>query len=165
MKRLLLARHAKSDWNDPDLSDRERPLNGRGERNAPDMGRRLLRLGARPRRIVSSSAVRALSTARLLARELGLRPQCLEVLDILYAASPGIILQVTQSLPPEEDEVLLVGHNPECTACANLLGALTIANVPTCGVVALEFPVARWTEVGPGGGRLLFFEYPKKKPG
>ncbi len=164
MKRLLLARHAKSDWNDPRLTDRERPLNARGEKNAPDMGRRLQRLGVRPGCIVCSSAVRALATARLLARELGVTPLKLVVLDELYAASPGSMLQLIQSLDAGDDEVLLVGHNPESTACANLLlGRQVIDNVPTCGVVALEFAVGHWVDVAPGGGRLLFFEYPKKK--
>ncbi len=166
LKRLLLARHAKSDWNDPRLTDRERPLNGRGEKNAPEMGRRLLRLGVHPGRIICSSAVRALATARLLAHELGVAPRDLTVLDELYAASPGSVLQLIHGLDADDAEVMLVGHNPECTACANLLlGRLAIDNVPTCGVVALEFPVSRWADVAPGGGRLLFFDYPKKPKG
>ncbi|MDH3511983.1 MAG: histidine phosphatase family protein [Gammaproteobacteria bacterium] len=70
-KRLTLLRHAKSSWNNPSLDDRDRPLNKRGERDAPMMGQRLLKKSTRPSLILTSPAKRARQTARLIAREIG----------------------------------------------------------------------------------------------
>ena len=71
MKSLTIVRHAKSSWKNRGLSDRERPLNKRGERDAPIMGRRVATAGIRPSQIISSPAVRAWTTARVFAKELG----------------------------------------------------------------------------------------------
>ncbi|MDH3806604.1 MAG: histidine phosphatase family protein, partial [Gammaproteobacteria bacterium] len=65
MKTLTLVRHAKSSWKDSGLSDRERPLNKRGERDAPVMGKRAAAAGLRPSQIISSPAVRAWTTAKI----------------------------------------------------------------------------------------------------
>ena len=74
-KQLLLVRHAKSDWDNPKLSDFDRPLNSRGEKNAPEMAKRLLKKGLIPQQIVSSPAVRAITTARYFKKSLGLKNQ------------------------------------------------------------------------------------------
>ena len=71
MRSLTIVRHAKSSWKDRGLSDRERPLNKRGERDAPIMAKRVAETGIRPSQIISSPAVRAWTTAKIFARELG----------------------------------------------------------------------------------------------
>ena len=94
MKRLILVRHAKSSWKDTSLADRDRPLNNRGNRDAPEMGRRIAAAGIRPSLIVSSPAVRAWTTAKVIAKELGYPREFLQRDDALYLASVDEILDV-----------------------------------------------------------------------
>ncbi|MBM9535484.1 SixA phosphatase family protein [Desulfobulbus alkaliphilus] len=161
-KQLLICRHAKSSWRDASLSDIQRPLNKRGERDAPEMGRRLARRGIRPDLIMTSPAVRAKITAEHYAAQLGYPLPRLRVHADQYAAAPATLLNLVQTLDPGLVTVLMVGHNPESTILANMLGNLGIANIPTSGIVALEFPVVSWGEITEGTGFLHFFDYPKK---
>ena len=163
-KQLFLCRHAKSSWDDASLSDVERPLNKRGRRDAPEMGRRLAERGLLPDLILASHATRAWTTAEAYADRLGYPPDRIQVDPGLYTATAASLLALVRSLEPRLGRVLLVGHNPECTAFANLLGELDIANVPTGGIVGLEFHTRAWQEVRPGAGQLLFFDFPKNAP-
>ena len=165
MKHLLICRHAKSSWRDTTLSDRERPLNERGERDAPEMGQRLVRRGMHPDLIITSSAVRARATAEHLALQLAYPLVQVQVVDPLYAASVPSLLALLRDMEHSITTLCMVGHNPESTAFANMLGRLDIANIPTCGIVALEFPVTSWAEIEPGLGKLLFFDFPKNTGG
>jgi phosphohistidine phosphatase len=161
IRRLLICRHAKSSWQDGDVSDFARTLNKRGERDAPEMGRRLVQRGIQPDLILTSPATRAQSTAMHYAAQLGCAPDVLQLNPAQYAASPSALLAVVQGLPPQMRTVLLVGHNPESTVLANALGGLAIDNIPTCGVVALEFVLDSWRDLKTGKGALLFFDFPK----
>ena len=163
MKHLLLCRHAKSCWKDGTLADRERPLNKRGKQNAPEMGRRLCQRGAVPDLIVSSPARRALHTAKLLARECGIPAKNILLMDEMYDSYPAKLLQLIQRLDNRYVTVLMVGHNPELTILANILADLGIENVPTGGIVALDFACATWGEVAEESGSLAFFDYPRKE--
>ncbi len=160
-KQLLLCRHAKSSWNEAVLSDIERPLNKRGKRDAPEMGRRLAHRGIRPDLILTSTAVRARTTATCLAAELGYAQEQLQVRTDLYAATVPSLLALLQEQEPQYPTIMLVGHNPECTSLANFLGGLHIENIPTCGIVALEFTLTAWQDLAAGKGTLLFFDVPK----
>lgn len=162
MKRLILCRHAKSSWKDITLEDIDRPLNKRGKNDAPEMGRRLAKSGIKPDAIVSSPAKRARKTARQLARMLGFKKKNVIILDKIYAASVEELLDIIRRFDDAADLVILVGHNPETTILANILGGLDIDNVPTCGVVALDFAVDSWQDIGKTEGSLVFFDYPKK---
>lgn len=165
MKRLLLCRHAKSSWKDGTLQDFDRPLNKRGRANAPEMGRRLAERGEQPDLVLSSPARRALDTATLLAGELGIgRKEILVVAD-LYDSYPAKLLQVIHDLDNGCDRVLLVGHNPEITILANLLAPLDLENIPTGGIVALDFDVARWDALAEQGGVLAFSDCPREGGG
>jgi phosphohistidine phosphatase len=163
MKRLILVRHAKSSWANPGQEDIDRPLNERGERNAPEMGRRLRERGELPARVVSSPARRALATARLMAVELGIARGDIVIEDALYEASVATWIKVITALPAGLDAVLMVGHNPTLTELANLLCRdVRIDNVPTCGVLRLDYEMRDWT-VFPGIPPVAwFFDYPKR---
>lgn len=163
MKHLLLCRHAKSSWKDGTLTDFDRPLNKRGRQNAPEMGRKLRRRGVQPDLVVTSPALRALDTAKLLGRECGFPPKNILVLDSLYDSYPAKILQLIQGFDNGLDTVLIVGHNPEITILVNILGVLDIENVPTGGIVALDFAVDSWGDVDEEGAALNFFDYPRKE--
>jgi len=162
MKRLFLCRHAKSSWKDLSLHDIDRPLNKRGKRNAPMMGKRLSGYGTVFDSILSSPARRALKTARKLAKKTGFSRKDISVVDDMYGASPGRLLELIQGIADTCSTAALVGHNPETTTLANMLGRLDIYNVPTCGIVALDFNVASWKDVREGRGSLVFFDYPRK---
>ena len=123
-RRLLICRHAKSSWQDATQSDIERPLNKRGERDAPEMGRRLVRFGIQPDLLLTSPAVRARTTAEQYAQHLGYPPQRMQVHPCLYAATVPVLLALLQKIEEQFNTVMLVGHNPECTALANCLGGL-----------------------------------------
>jgi phosphohistidine phosphatase len=160
-KQLIICRHAKSSWQDALLSDFERPLNKRGERDAPVMGRRLAERGIRPDLIMTSKAARALATASYYAVQLGYPMEQLLGTPEQYAATVPQLIRMVQGVDPKVTTLMLVGHNPESTGLANALGDLTIDNIPTCGIVALAFSLNSWLEVAPGLGTLLFFDSPK----
>lgn len=162
MKRLLLCRHAKSSWKDITLEDIDRPLNKRGKRDAPEMGRRLAAGGIKPDMIISSPARRACKTARQLAKLTGFGKKNVILLREVYAASANELLAIVREFDDAASVVFVVGHNPETTVLANMLGDLDIDNVPTCGVVALDFAVDSWQQIGETKGTLVFFDYPRK---
>jgi phosphohistidine phosphatase len=161
MKRLILLRHAKSAWNHPELSDFDRPLNKRGEQNAPTMGERLRKRGVQPQCIISSPAKRARETTRLLAGQLANPETTVIFADDIYAADPPALLATIRNFPRELECVMLVGHNPGLTDLANLLGPARFENLPTCAAVGLELRIDRWAKIAPATGTLWFYDYPK----
>ncbi len=164
MKSLFLCRHAKSSWSDITLADIDRPLNKRGKQDAPLMGARLSMLGVKPDAVVSSPARRAYKTARHLAGPLGFSRKMVLVIDEIYEASPDILLAIIRAFDNRVEQVVMIGHNSEITVLANELGGLGIDNIPTCGVVALDFAVRSWRDVMKRQGVQAFFEYPRKVP-
>jgi phosphohistidine phosphatase len=162
LKRLTLLRHAKSSWRDQGLPDSERPLSSRGERDAPAMGLRLKAHKARPSLILTSHAKRAKSTAKIIARVLGYPDEFLQVERSLYLAGPEQILAVVAAQDDRFEDVMVVGHNPGMTELANrLLPDLSLDNLPTSGVVAIDSDAERWREIGTAARRLAFYDYPK----
>ncbi|GIL23680.1 MAG: phosphohistidine phosphatase SixA [Bacteroidota bacterium] len=167
MKKLYLIRHAKSSWDHPDLRDFDRPLNKRGLKDAPRMGKRLKEKHITPDVMLSSPAERALATCQAIARVLAFDNAKIKTDQKLYHASEDGILNVIRNLkdsPRDSEEVvLLFGHNPGLTEFANMLLNQTIDNIPTCGVVGAELPVERWQDVTFGCGKMLFFDFPRSK--
>jgi phosphohistidine phosphatase len=160
MKRLLLLRHGKSDWDTEYGRDHERPLAERGEHAARLMGRFLTAVGAAPGLIVSSSAVRAASTARL-AHEAGGWSCDLRIEPALYDAGPLSVVEVVRAVEDDVDSLLLTGHEPTFSGVAGgLIGSADI-RFPTAGLFCAEFPVQRWEAVEMGRGMLLWFVTPK----
>ncbi len=166
MKRLLLIRHAKSSWDDPMLPDFDRPLNKRGQRDAPRMARRLKEKDIHPDRLVTSPAVRALATCHAMADVLRFEAQRIHYEPKLYHADEHQLLAVVRALPdlPDQDEVvLLFGHNPGLTDFANRLFSIDLVNIPTAGIVAGEVRVRAWRDTDWGDGRFGWFDFPKSK--
>jgi len=161
MKQLILIRHAKSSWKRPELPDRERPLNKRGNRDAPEMGRRLARKKVRPDLVITSPARRARATARKITRELEYAAEA-SIDERLFGATAEELLDVVRCIDEGAQHAMLFGHNPEITEFAEELTRERLDNVPTCGVVRIELDIARWNEVEMGSGRLVEFDYPKR---
>ena len=163
MKTLYLLRHAKSSWDDASLDDYHRPLNHRGEKDAPRMGKRLRREGILPNLICSSSAVRAITTARLVGAEMGYPVEAIQQDKKLYHAGPEEILSFLRTLPPTIDSAMLVGHNPGFTEFANELMDEELDNIPTAGVIGARLSIDSWKEAKWGCGKIFLYEYPKKE--
>ncbi|MEN8213642.1 MAG: histidine phosphatase family protein [Pseudomonadota bacterium] len=162
MKTLALVRHAKSSWDHPGLADFERPLNKRGRRDAPRMGSRLAEHYIRPDLIVSSPAVRALTTAEVIASHIGYQPS--EIINDrrVYHASSSELLAVIREFDARHQTVMLVGHNPGLTDLVEQLAYAGITNIPTCGIVMLGFSANHWPEATAENCELQTYDYPKK---
>ena len=161
MKILTLVRHAKSSWEDSKISDRERPLNKRGEHDAPMMGKRVVAAGIRPSLILSSPAVRAWTTAKIIAQEIGYPREFLQRENSLYLASLDNIIDVLIAQDAEFNSVMIVGHNPGLTIFANYLSPGLTDNLPTAGVVSVGFEQDDWDLHAAPKTELLTYDYPK----
>ena len=147
MKTLFLVRHAKSSKDDPKLPDKERPLNDRGMHDAPTMGQRLRKRDVKVDLVVSSPARRALTTAEVIAKELGYKAKDIVVEERLYESSPDELLDVIREFGEKPKRLMLFGHNPEFTELARRLSS-EINDMPTCAVAEFEFDIKSWSEVG-----------------
>jgi phosphohistidine phosphatase len=161
MKTLFVIRHAKSSWDDPALPDKDRPLDDRGKRDAPKMGKRLAKRDVNPDLILSSPAMRALTTAQIIARKLDYKLQDIVVDDRLYAGEMDDLLNVIQQLDDKLERVMLVGHNPELTELAYRLSS-GITHMPTCAVAELTFDAKSWSNIGKAKLAKVALDYPKK---
>lgn len=160
MKALTLIRHAKSSWDDVSTSDHERPLNARGERAAPLMGAVLARRGFSPDAILSSTAVRARTTAKIIAGLIGATK--IEQRAEIYHASVSALMKVVRDLDEGFSSALLFGHNPGFEDFANrLIPERPIAHLPTCGVILMRLKIDHWGEIDEDCGELIEFLYPK----
>jgi len=160
MKRLVLIRHAKSSWENLQQRDFERPLNKRGEHDAPLMGEELKRRGIHLDHMLASPATRAITTARSIAKATGFENKRIEEVPGIYEASPDTLLQLIRNLDKHVKTVALVGHNPGLTMLANRLGDRFIDNIPTCGVVILDV-AHEWSATGIAELPVRDFIYPK----
>lgn len=165
MKTLYVIRHAKSSWDQPGLSDFDRPLNERGKRDAPRMGKRLKEKSIIPHLMLSSPAKRALSTCKRIAETLDYPKDKIKTERDLYHADDDQILNVLRRINDKHDVVFMFGHNPGLTDFVNATSDRDnyIDNVPTCGIVAFTFDVDSWQRISFGKGRFLFFDFPKSK--
>lgn len=162
LRRLTLVRHAKSDWSLPGQEDWDRVLNKRGQQDAPEMARRLRSRKLKPDLILASPAVRALTTASIMARELKVPGEHIAQDDRLYLAEPAQILEVVRELGGQAGHVMVFGHNPGITDCANRLSAGDqIDNMPTCAVFSALFAIDDWSALDWGRGQEAEFDYPR----
>ena len=162
MKNLFLTRHAKSSWGNPGLADIDRPLNERGKKAAPFMGKLIVDKGEKPDLLISSPANRALSTAKAFGGAMGLVENDIIIDRTIYGAGAQQLLELVQDQDDLYKSIMLFGHNPTFTSFVNLLTGNNIMNVVTCGVIRIDFEFSSWTDIEFGSGRLAYYEYPKK---
>ena len=164
MKNLYLLRHAKSSWDDKYLTDMERPLNGRGRRDAPRMG---AALGARlaPMTFHVSPAERVQQTFNALQQSwAGLEPQHGVTIRTLYTFDYRPLLGWIAEQADSLEHLALVGHNPAFTELINfLVGPGTLDNLPTAGWAELSIRIEKWSQVcnAKGKGELVYHLFPK----
>jgi phosphohistidine phosphatase len=152
-RRLILLRHAKSDW--PDVPDHDRPLAKRGRRDAPRVGQWLRDHGYLPDTVICSTARRTRQTWDLVAPELNGSPN-VQFEPRAYAASPQTLLYLCRELPSPCRAALLIGHNPGIEELAGALAAQGAAGLrfPTAAAAVFGFP-GEWPALAPGHARLL----------
>ncbi len=144
MKTLFLLRHAKSSWDDPQLSDYERPLNDRGRRTAPFMGKLMQEKGLAPDVIFSSTAKRAWQTAELLKQAAEFKSEI--VFDErIYEASPGSLQQVVSEIDGH-NSAMLVGHNPGIESFIRFLTG-DVEPMPTAALAVIDLSIDGWNEI------------------
>lgn len=163
MKTLYLIRHAKSSWAIDGIEDRDRPLKGRGIRDAHLVSQYLRdeTISADYFSIYSSPATRALHTALIFAKNLGVPASKVAIDDDLYHSSAYEILEVVKKTPDVCDAAMYFVHNPGITDFVNEMTNASVRNVPTTGVICVRFDCLHWSEVCPGA-ELIQFEYPKR---
>jgi phosphohistidine phosphatase len=145
MKTLLILRHAKSSWKQPDQADQERPLNKRGKKEAPKVGDYLKANDLIPDLILSSPARRAHDTAQAVAEACGFDGQ-IDLYQDLYLSDPACYLDVLHCLPDDARRILVVGHNPDVE---ELLTLLTDVSEPmtTAALAVVGLPISSWQEL------------------
>ncbi len=170
MKYLTLIRHAKSSWDDASLDDHDRPLNDRGLRLAPIVGRFLAKtyLGANgtpallptPDRLITSTALRAKHTAEIIATELKCAAPVTD--RRLYLAEPKSLLKSVREFDDQWRHVMIFGHNPGISEfAARLLKRHDIEEMPTCAVALIELPSDKWSAADWDEARLIGYITPK----
>ena len=161
MKTLYLVRHAKSSWKFPELDDFDRPLNKRGKRDAPKMGKFLKERDVQPDVFLSSPAARASKTAKIIAESLVYPKNKIIYDEKIYEATTIGLSNIVSDIDDKFKKVILVGHNPSMTYFANMLANIRIDNIPTCGIVCVNLNISLWKEISEHCGTLNFFEFPK----
>ena len=162
MKTITIFRHAKSSFKDAGLSDHERPLNKRGQRDAPIMAERIQKAGIRPSLILSSPAVRAWTTAKEMARQIAYPVEFLQRDELLYHAGVQRIIEVLSRQDVGFNSIMIVGHNPGLTEFANYLVPGLTHNIPTSGVVSVQIETEDWNLEAVTSAELVLYDYPKK---
>lgn len=160
MKKLVIIRHAKSDWEDTTLDDYDRPLNKRGLDDAPFIGKFLHEKGLAPDLILSSPATRAVQTAEFIAKEVAYE-KIICPNQYIYEAFVNTLQDIVSFIHDDNETVFLVGHNPGVSALAYMLCGLK-ESVPTCATVEIDFDCNSWMDVSKENSTLISYDYPKK---
>lgn len=162
MKTLILLRHAKSDWSEPDKNDFDRPLNERGAKDAPIMGKAVRNLEVPPQIIYTSDALRAKMTAEAISSASGVNTP-IELKNEFYNADAAEMLTLIKNIPENFDTVLLIGHNPTFEELTSLLisGGQAILRFPTAALAVLKSEITGWKDAAPGMFSLELFMNPK----
>ncbi|MBX3045319.1 MAG: histidine phosphatase family protein [Candidatus Kapabacteria bacterium] len=162
MKTIIFVRHAKSSWDNQEWTDFDRPLNKRGFHDAPKMADIFSnKIGLKPV-IYSSTAKRAITTAEYFADALQIDKNDINMEEAIYHQGMKFINKTIKHLDNNIIAAMFFGHNPDITSLATFFTGNYFENVPTCGIICIDFEVNSWEEVLNHNGNLRFFDYPKK---
>ncbi len=162
MKRLYILRHAKSDWSDSDLDDFDRGLKKRGKNDIKLISLWLKKHNVKPDFVISSPAKRAKKTLEVLRDILNIKNEIIKFDPNIYEANVKYLVDMLSKLDNRKKEVFLIGHNPSLNDLVEFFSDTIITNIPTSGVIAIEFDIKNWNEIKRKKGNIIFFEYPKK---
>ncbi len=158
MKKLILVRHGKSSWEE-DLPDDERPLKKRAYKDAALVLNAFSGFHRKPLKLWSSYATRALTTAEIFKERLEVDDSNFLVKDELYTFDSKELLKIIQTCDDRVETLMVFGHNPAITGVVNQLGDQHFSNVPTTGLIVIEFDVEKWQEIEKG--KTLLHLFPK----
>lgn len=162
MKTLYIVRHAKSSWNTIDIPDEQRPLMEKGKKRTKKVIDYLHENHIKVDYIISSHAVRAHETARILAHGLKYPVENIKIDTHIYYADGDSILNQFYDLPDSYNSVMIVGHNPSLTDFVNLFLKTPIENLPTSGIVSFSFETDHWDKVPVANRKTNFILFPKE---
>ena len=151
---ITLIRHAKSSWNNPSLSDFERPLNKRGIHDAPRVGAALQQAGVSFDRVLCSDAKRARQTLSLLGPEIEIDEAIIDYRHDMYGASADHLFSCITEQSDSIYDIALIGHNPGMESLANSLAEGPVGSMQTCCVVHMEFESDKWTGISRAAGKI-----------
>ena len=154
MKTLVLVRHGKSSW-EYDVGDRDRPLKNRGINDANLVSNAFKKANFSPDKVFSSPANRAFSTCQIFMTNLMLDDGHLEVVEDLYDFGGSSVMNYLEQLPNSLEKVMIFGHNHAFTSIANRYGTEYITNLPTSGLVMIDFDIDSWSEINKGRTRMI----------
>ncbi|NOX85274.1 MAG: histidine phosphatase family protein [Chlorobi bacterium] len=161
MKTVYIVRHAKSSWEDMTLSDHDRPLLPVGVKRTKKIAEFLKNKKIHPEVMLSSSAVRALETAKIIARETGFPVEKIKIEERLYHASEETILEELSALPDKIESAMVFGHNPTLTWFVSRYIKTGIDNLPTSGVVGIQYKTDRWENVANARSKVRLIIFPR----
>jgi len=159
-KQLILIRHGNAKYANYGIPDFDRTLDATGISEAQEMAFRLKNRHLVPELLISSPAIRAISTARIFAGIWNKEPEEILSKDVIYESSTSSLLRVVNGLQDEVESVALFGHNPELSAFAGYLTGDDSYSMVTCAVVIINFEAERWELLSSGLGTMLLFDYP-----
>lgn len=163
MKTLLLVRHAKSSWSDADISDINRPLKRSGVKDAIEVSKKLKTLKCSPDILITSPAVRAITTALIFARTLKYQYNRIVINEMVYDFSKDALLPLLRNIDDKYNVIMLVGHDPAFTNLLNDLTGKILDKIPTSSVAKIRFSVKHWNKIIHKSGKLVFIKSPKKE--
>jgi len=161
MKNLYIVRHGKSTWDLEGISDIDRPLKERGINDGYVMAKKLLSQNRIPEIIMSSPAARALHSATIFARTFIYPYSKMVINEALYLTGTGSTLVIIQQTDDDVPSLMIFGHNPTFTDLANYFVHNEIDNIPTTGIVGLQFETISWKDIKSLGPKDWFFDFPK----
>jgi len=162
MKTIYIVRHAKSSWNTIEIPDEQRPLMEKGKKRTKKVIDYLHDNHIKVDYIISSHAVRAHETAKILAHALKYPIDNIKIDSQVYYANGDAILNQFYDLPDRFNSVMIVGHNPALTDFVNLFLKTPIENLPTSGIVSFSFETDHWDKVPVAGRKTNFILFPKE---
>ncbi|WP_339757284.1 histidine phosphatase family protein [uncultured Winogradskyella sp.] len=154
MRTIVLVRHGKSSW-EYDVTDRERPLKIRGKHDAKLVVNQFIKQNKTPKHIFSSPAKRALSTCKIFAKSLNFPEKSIEIVEDLYDFGGESVINFVKNLSDEYDEIMIFGHNHAFTSISNIFGSIFIDNLPTSGLVKINFDTNNWADIKQGQTELI----------
>lgn len=159
-KQVILVRHGNAKSGAYGVDDFDRALDSKGVEEAQEMAFRLKNRKLIPKVIISSPAIRAISTARIFAGIWDKQPESILLENAIYESNIPRLLKIVNNLAESEQSLVLFGHNPEISAFADYLTDEDLYSLPTCGVAIINFEVDRWEMITKGTGTMLLFDFP-----
>ncbi len=161
MKTLLILRHAKSSWDNLQMSDFERPLNARGLEAAPFIGKIIYDKKLQPDLVLSSPAKRAKQTAILIKQSAQISAN-IKYEQKIYEASPLILVEIISEIDDNFALILLVGHNPGLESLVRILAG-QLQPMPTAALAKINLNIEKWADIKADCGNLEFLITPKNE--